>query len=39
MVGQILVPVKKHHVVEDVVPYLGVFARPGMRVVFLVAYN
>lgn len=39
MIGQILVPLKKDHVVEEIAPYLDVFARPGMHLVFLVAYN
>ena len=36
---QIFVPLKKHDSIEEIISYVGVLARPGMEVVFLVAYR
>ena len=38
MKEQILVPIKRHDRIDDVVPYLKEVAKPGMRVVFLIPY-
>jgi hypothetical protein len=38
MAGQILVPLKRHDRIEEILPYLEKIAQPGMRVVFLVPY-
>jgi len=39
MSGQILVPLKKHDRIEEILLYLDVLARPGMKVVFLMPYQ
>ncbi len=39
MSGQILVPLKKHDRIEEILLYLDVLARPGMKVVFLTPYQ
>jgi hypothetical protein len=36
---QIFVPLKTHDRIEEIVPYLNALTRPGMEVVFLVAYR
>ncbi len=38
MAGQILVPLKRHDRIEEIVPYLEKVANVGMRVVFLIPY-
>jgi hypothetical protein len=38
MAGQILVPLKRHDRIEEIIPYLEKLAKPGMRVVFLFRY-
>ncbi len=38
MAGQILVPLKKHDRIEEILPYLEKIAQSGMRVVFLMHY-
>ena len=38
MSKQILVPMKRNDRVEDFIPYVEDVARPGMKVVFMVAY-
>lgn len=35
MAGQLIVPLKRHEHVADVVPYLEKIGQPGMKVVFL----
>lgn len=35
MAKQILVPLKEHDRIEEIIPYIEEVARPGMRVVFL----
>jgi hypothetical protein len=39
MSGQILVPLKKHDRIEEILFYLDVLARPEMKVVFLTPYR
>src|SRR5262245_34040150 len=39
MSGQILVPLKKHDRIEEILLYLDVLARPEMKVVFLTPYR
>ena len=36
---QIVVPLKRHDRIEEILPYLHEIANPGMRVVFLVPYG
>ena len=36
---QIFIPLKKQDVVDEIIPYLNVLARPGSQVVFLAAYK
>ncbi|MGH7774099.1 MAG: universal stress protein [Candidatus Binatia bacterium] len=38
MSGQILVPLKRHDRIEEMIPYLEKVAQPGMRVAFLIPY-
>lgn len=38
MTGQILVALRRHDRIEELLPYLEEFAKPGMRVVFLIHY-
>ncbi len=38
MAGQILVPLKRHDRIEEIIPYIETIAKPGMRVVFLIPY-
>lgn len=38
MAEQILVPLKRHDRIEDIIPYLDKIAKPGMRVIFLIRY-
>lgn len=38
MAGQILVPLKRHDRIEEIIPSLVRIAKPGMSVVFLVQY-
>ena len=38
MEDQILVPLKRHDHIEEILPYLEKIAHPGMRVVFLIPY-
>lgn len=38
MAGQVLVPLKRHDEIEEIVPYLAEIAKPGMKVVFLLPY-
>lgn len=39
MSGQILVPLKKHDLIEEITPYVEQFAQPKSRVVFLIHYS
>ena len=39
MPAQIFIPLKKQDVVDEIIPYLNVLARPGSQVVFLAAYK
>ncbi len=38
MAKQILVPLKEHDRIEEIIPYIEEVARPGMSVVFLIHY-
>lgn len=38
MAGQILIPLKRHDRIEQILPYIENIAQPGMRVVFLIPY-
>jgi len=38
MTEQILVPLKRHDRLEEIIPYLEKISKPGMRVVFLIPY-
>jgi len=38
MAGQILVPLKKHDRIEEIIPYIEEVVKPGMRAVFLLRY-
>ena len=39
MSGQIFVPLRKRDRIEEIIPYLGLLARPAMQVVFLTPYR
>jgi hypothetical protein len=38
MEGKILVSLRRHDPIEEILPYIEKIARPGMRVVFLIPY-
>ena len=38
MAREILVPLKRHDRIEEIVPYIEKIAQPGMKVVFLIRY-
>lgn len=38
MADEILVPLKRHDRLEEIIPYIEKIARPGMRILFLVNY-